>query len=266
VPGLGVRDHSVKVLLVDDSALSRKVQSKVLQEIGAKQVIEAKNGLDALERLEQSAYAVDLVMTDWNMPAMDGVSFIRELRKRPQGRRLPVIVVSSEGESDKIETAFSAGANSYVTKPFKKEVLARKIQSCTQVAALPESQGPAATGGGKTAALSGDLERLGFGELVQFLSFSRKTGDLNFQLEGGVAGVNFGEGNVRDAWIGRFSSEEAFFAIARLRRGRFEFNEGPARPPKIKQGTLALLMEAMRLVDEDSGASGQTDTLRSPAS
>src|SRR4029077_1489846 len=117
-------------------------------------------------------FEVDFVLTDWNMPAMDGVTFVRELRKHPQGRRLPVIVVSSEGEEDKIATAFQAGANSYVTKPFKKEVLARKIQSVKSVALLPETR-PA-----ETAALSGDLSALGFAELIQFLNFSRKTGEL----------------------------------------------------------------------------------------
>jgi two-component system, chemotaxis family, chemotaxis protein CheY len=246
----------LKVLLVDDSVLSRKVQLKVLQELSINDVVEAKNGLEALRKLEELGYGVDFVLTDWNMPAMDGVTFVRELRKIPQGRRLPVIVVSSEGEQDKISTAFEAGANSYVTKPFKKEVLARKIQSVQSVARLPDVAPRAADGAkpGETAsvaALSGDLSALGFAELVQFLNFSRKTGELIVKPEAGEAGVSFGEGEVKDAWVGRFASEEAFFSIARLRKGRFEFHEGrPARAPRIKQGTLALLMEAMRLVDE----------------
>ena|GEM_PF-560998 len=241
----------MKVLLVDDSDLSRKVQLKVLTQlsIAAGDVVEARNGIEALRKLEELSYGVDFVLTDWNMPAMDGITFVRELRKIEKGRRLPVIVVSSEGEEDKIATAFSAGANSYVTKPFKKEVLARKIQSVKSVAALPEKPNGKAIG--STAALSGDLSALGFAELVQFLNFSRKSGDLLVKPEAGEAGVGFTEGEVKDAWIGKFASEEAFFSIARLRKGRFEFHEGrPPRPQRIKQGTLALLMEAMRLVDE----------------
>jgi two-component system chemotaxis response regulator CheY len=238
----------LKVLLVDDSLLSRKVQLKVLQELSIEDVAEAKNGLEALRKLEELQYAVDFVLTDWNMPAMDGITFIRELRKLPLGRRVPVIVVSSEGEEERIATAFEAGANSYVTKPFKKEVLARKIESVKCVAALPD-KGSSPTEA--VAALSGDLSQLGFAELVQFLNFSRKTGELIVRPDAGEAGVSFDEGQVKDAWIGRFASEEAFFSIARLRRGRFEFHEGrPPRAARIKQGTLALLMEAMRLVDE----------------
>jgi two-component system chemotaxis response regulator CheY len=246
----------LKVLLVDDSVLSRKVQLKLLQELSITDVVEAKNGLEALRALQDLGYAVDFVLTDWNMPAMDGVTFVRELRKIPEGRRLPVIVVSSEGEEDKIATAFQAGANSYVTKPFKKEVLARKIKSVKSVAALPEAApkpngSPPGEPPSSGAALSGDLSALGFAELVQFLNFSRKTGELIVRPETGEAGVSFGEGEVQDAWIGRIASEEAFFSIARLRKGRFEFHEGrPPRAPRIKQGTLALLMEAMRLVDE----------------
>ncbi len=248
----------MKVLLVDDSVLSRKVQLKVLQELSLGDVIEAKNGLEALRKLEEVGYHVDFVLTDWNMPGMDGVTFIRELRKTEAGRRLPVIVVSSEGEEDKIATAFQAGASSYVTKPFKKEVLARKIQSVISVAKLPDKpdgSAPAPAAGGSPAALSGDLSSLGFAELIQFLNFSRKTGELIVHPDVGEAGVSFAEGDVRDAWIGRFASEEAFFSIARLRKGRFDFHEGrPPRPARIKQGTLGLLMEAMRLVDESDGS------------
>jgi hypothetical protein len=87
------------------------------------------------------------------------------------------------------------------------------------------------------------------------LNFSKKTGELIVRPDVGEAGVSFGSGEVRDAWIGRFASEEAFFAIARLRKGRFDFHEGRApRPSRIKRGTLALLMEAMRLVDESDAS------------
>lgn len=241
----------MKVLLVDDSLLSRKVQLKVLHELGLGDVVEAKNGVEALRKLEELGYAFDLVVTDWNMPVMDGVTFIRELRKTEKGRHVPVIVVSSEGEQGKISSAFEAGADSYVTKPFKKEVLARKIESVKNVAALSAKVAPAAQSPQAGATLSGDLASLGFAELVQFLNFSKKTGELIVRPDVGEAGVSFGAGDVKDAWIGRFASEEAFFAIARLRKGRFDFHEGRApRPARITRGTLALLMEAMRLVDE----------------
>lgn len=250
----------MKVLLVDDSALSRKVQVKVLRELGVETVLEAKNGLDALERLGQVGFAVDLVLTDWNMPEMDGVRLIQEVRRAPGGRNLPVIVVSSEFDPGRIGQALAAGANSYVTKPFHKDVLARKIASARGVAQLgatafgaarPATASPGATGAAPL--LEGDLERMGFAELVGFFNFSRKSGELIVQLETGEAGVSFREGEVQDAWVGRFASEEAFYALARLKAGRFSFHEGrPPRGARITKPTLTLLLEAMRLLDEEA--------------
>ena len=71
------------------------------------------------------------------------------------------------------------------------------------------------------------------------------------ELETGEAGVSFNEGDVRDAWIGRFATEDAFYSIASLKMGRFAFHEGrEPRPARITQSTLSLLMQAMKLLDE----------------
>ena len=247
----------MKVLLVDDSALSRKVQVKVLREVGVDSVLEAKNGLEALERLKEVAFAVDLLLTDWNMPGMDGVALIQAVRKDPRGRGLPVIVVSSEFDPARVGQALAAGANSYVTKPFHKDVLARKIASARGVAAL-QAEGAAAAPAPRAdpagaPLLEGDLDRMGFAELVGFFNFSKKSGELVIHLESGEAGVSFAEGEVKDAWIGRFGSEDAFHALARLKGGRFSFHEGrPPRGARISKPTLTLLLEAMRILDEEA--------------
>jgi two-component system chemotaxis response regulator CheY len=235
----------VKVLLVDDSGLSRKVQAKVLKELGLQEVLEAKNGLEALRKLEEVDWAVSLVITDWNMPGMDGITLIEEIRKSPRGRGLAIIVISSEFQEDRIGRAFQAGANSYVTKPFKKDVLLRKIES---VRAIANFDAPAPTG--ESLLMEGELERLGFAELIGFLNFSSKSGELLIQLGGSEAGVSLENGEVRDAWIGRFASEDAFFAIARLKSGHFAFHEGRAvRQQRISRPTMTLLMEAVKLQD-----------------
>jgi two-component system chemotaxis response regulator CheY len=248
----------LKVILVDDSGLSRKVQKKVLREVGLEDVIEAKNGLDALRKLEEIDYKVDLVLTDWNMPGMDGIALIEELRRRPETRTLPVIVISSEGEEAKIAKAFSVGASSYVTKPFKKSVLARKISGVRCIAEIEKKKeaavaAPTSTSTNEEAPLiEGDLKQLGFAELVGFLNFSKKTGELIVELETGEAGVSFADGDVRDAWIGRFATEDAFYSIASLKKGRFAFHEGRAPPTaRITQSTMSLLMQAMKLLDEE---------------
>jgi len=234
----------VKVLLVDDSLLSRKVQAKVLREVGASEILEAKDGLDAFAKLEASGFEVDLVLTDWNMPGLDGVSLIKKIREHPRGGSLPVIVISSEFEQDKIGQAFKAGASAYVTKPFRTEVLRQRIASVRGIADITGSNKPV---------LEGDLARLGFAELVSFLNYSQKSGELLISLDGGEAGASFEKGEVHDAWIGRFSSEAAFRALTRLQRGSFSFHEGrPPRTRRIEAPTLSLLMEAVKALDEES--------------
>lgn len=106
---------------------------------------------------------------------------------------------------------------------------------------------------GVPAALQGNLEKMGFAQVVQFLNISQKTGELLVFGPTGELGVAFHEGRVCDAWgiEGALSPEQHFYGIARLRRGHFQFHENtPPREARIRQGTLALLMEAMRLVDE----------------
>jgi two-component system chemotaxis response regulator CheY len=110
-----------RVLVVDDAALVRRYYREVLEAAGY-EVEEALNGLEALEHLlRQSA---DLLIVDINMPQMDGLSFLRQLRQRPAPLGgIPAIVASSEaGEHDR-QAASSAGANFYLIKPIKREML-----------------------------------------------------------------------------------------------------------------------------------------------
>jgi len=240
----------LKVLLVDDSGLSRKVQGKVLREVGIDTILEARNGLDALEKLEGEGWQIDLLLTDWNMPGMNGISLIQEVRKHPKGKGLPIIVISSEGEEARISQAFNVGASSYVTKPFKKEVLQRKIQAVRCIAEI-EQKDPATA---NVALIEGDLERLGLAELVGFLNFSKKSGELVIQA-GSDAGMSLQAGEVVHAWQDGVQGAEAFHQIATLERGRFEFHEGRApRGRSIEQATMSLLMDAMRRLDEARGA------------
>lgn len=234
-----------KALLVDDSKLSRRIQRRVLEEIGVLNVLEAKDGQEALDTLRDEGYNVDVVLTDWNMPVLDGLGFVKALRELDQGKSIPVIVVSSEGDRDKIEYALTVGANSYVTKPFRKEVLARKVQNVKNVQRF--SRQPA-TG----ASISGNLGMFGFAELVHFLNFSGKSGVLKIFTGRGEAGVGFVRGEIHQAWFGGAEREQAFFEIARIKEGEFSFLENEAVGARSVHGsTISLLMEAMRVIDEE---------------
>ena len=106
------------ILIVDDSATVRKFVSASLTMQGFT-VIAACDGMDALEKLP--SWTFDLVITDLNMPNMDGFELIRSLRENPQYRDLPVIILSSLGDRQSIETGRELGASSYLMKPFSLE-------------------------------------------------------------------------------------------------------------------------------------------------
>lgn len=107
------------VMIVDDSVSLRQVVAIALKSAGYN-VIEAEDGKQGLERL-QSAEKVHLVISDVNMPVMDGITFVREVKKIPQYKFLPIIMLTTEaGESKKLEGQ-SAGAKAWVVKPFQPQ-------------------------------------------------------------------------------------------------------------------------------------------------
>jgi len=113
-------------VVVDDSRAIRMILSRTLRELGY-QVGEAGNGREALETIGRTA-SVDLVMADWNMPEMDGLELLKEIRRSPVYGSVPVIMVTTENELDQMSVALAAGANEYVMKPFTKDILVDKLR------------------------------------------------------------------------------------------------------------------------------------------
>jgi len=112
----------MKVLVVDDSAVMRKIVIKALMEGGHTDIVEAVDGKDALSK----AGDVDVVFTDWNMPVMDGLTFVKELRKDSQ---VPVFMLTTEGGQKEVLEAMKSGVNDYIVKPFTPSVLLSKLES-----------------------------------------------------------------------------------------------------------------------------------------
>lgn len=111
-----------QVLIIDDATTVRMYHRQILGEAGF-DVDECVNGVEALEKALVTRY--DLFVVDVNMPKMDGYTFLRELRSRPDIFQAPAIMVSTEAEEKDRQAAFSAGANYYLTKPTKPGLLAR---------------------------------------------------------------------------------------------------------------------------------------------
>jgi len=108
------------IMTVDDSASVRQMVSFTLKQAGYK-VLEAEDGRDALEKLNGTA--VNMVITDLNMPNMDGIELIRELRAKPQFKFIPIIMLTTESQASKKQEGKAAGATGWIVKPFKPEQL-----------------------------------------------------------------------------------------------------------------------------------------------
>lgn len=116
----------MRALVVDDSRPIRRIESEILQELGF-ETAAAVNGIDALAQLAVGEVP-DVVLVDWNMPEMDGLEFIKAVRRDARYKGLPVLMVTTETETDQMLRALSAGADEYLMKPFQKEGLVDKLR------------------------------------------------------------------------------------------------------------------------------------------
>ncbi|MDC8753054.1 response regulator [Erythrobacter sp. sf7] len=112
-------------LIVDDSRVIRKVSSKIAISLGYV-AIEAENGEEALARCKKAM--PDLVLTDWNMPEMDGIAFVQKLRAIPTPKEPVVVFCTSNGEAKDIHDGIAAGADDYIVKPFDEAALKAKLE------------------------------------------------------------------------------------------------------------------------------------------
>ena len=117
----------MRVLVVDDSSTMRRIIANALKKIGCDDIREAGNGAEGLQQL--SAGGIDFIVTDWNMPVMNGLEFVRELRGLADSAKLPVLMVTTNAESTDIAGAKEAGVNDYVVKPFTPDALQEKINA-----------------------------------------------------------------------------------------------------------------------------------------
>ena len=119
-------DPNMKFLVVDDFSTMRRIVRNLLKELGFTNVHEAEDGVDALKKLRAETF--EFVVSDWNMPNMTGIDLLREIRKDPALKGLPVLMVTAEAKKENIIEAAQAGASGYVVKPFTAITLDEKLQ------------------------------------------------------------------------------------------------------------------------------------------
>jgi two-component system chemotaxis response regulator CheY len=131
----------MRILLVDDSKTMRSIQKKVLQTMDpAIDFVEANDGVEGLAAFTNSPEPFTVVLVDWNMPNMDGITLVGKIREKC--KKTPLIMVTTEAEKNRVVEALKAGVNNYVIKPFTPEMLTEKLK--TTLAKCTAGPAPAA--------------------------------------------------------------------------------------------------------------------------
>jgi two-component system chemotaxis response regulator CheY len=120
-----VLDKNMKILVVDDFSTMRRIIKNLLKDLGFTNVQEADDGSTALPMLQQGDF--DFVVTDWNMPGMQGIDLLRAVRADDNLKDIPVLMVTAEAKKEQIVAAAQAGVNGYVVKPFTAATLKEKL-------------------------------------------------------------------------------------------------------------------------------------------
>ncbi|MBV2132289.1 chemotaxis response regulator CheY [Pseudomonas sp. MAP12] len=118
-------DKNMSMLVVDDFPTMRRIVRSLLKELGFNNVEEAEDGQDALNKLRSGKF--EFVVSDWNMPNLDGLDMLKQIRADDSLKHLPVLMVTAEAKKENIIAAAQAGANGYVVKPFTAAILEEKL-------------------------------------------------------------------------------------------------------------------------------------------
>lgn len=118
---------TLKLLVVDDSSTMRRIIKNTLQRLGFDDVLEAEHGVEAWQIMERTP-DINVLITDWNMPEMNGLDLVRKVRAEKKYEGMPIIMVTTEGGKAEVITALKAGVNNYIVKPFTPQVLKEKLE------------------------------------------------------------------------------------------------------------------------------------------
>lgn len=121
----GALDKNMKVLVVDDFSTMRRIVKNLLRDLGFTNMQEADDGSTALPMLQNGDF--DFVVTDWNMPGMQGIDLLKAIRADPKLAHIPVLLITAEAKKEQIIMAAQAGVNGYIVKPFTAGTLKTKI-------------------------------------------------------------------------------------------------------------------------------------------
>ena len=114
-------------MIVDDQQSMRGICKYILTQLGFTNIVEAKSGRDALGKLEKGT--VDLIISDWNMEDIDGLTLLRVIRKHPKTQTMPFIMATGRSDKEQVKEAISSGVNNYIIKPFDASTMKKRIEA-----------------------------------------------------------------------------------------------------------------------------------------
>lgn len=117
----------ISVLIVDDQQSMRGICKYILTQLGFKDIMEAKSGRDALTKIEKTNF--DLIISDWNMDDIDGLTLLKVLRKHPKTNALPFIMATGRSDKEQVKEAIACGVNNYIIKPFDAGTMKKRIEA-----------------------------------------------------------------------------------------------------------------------------------------
>lgn len=115
----------MKILVVDDFPTMRRIVKNLLRQLGYENIEEAEDGIQAYSKLKNDGF--EFIVSDWNMPNMDGFELLKKVKSDPELRDIPFLMVTAEAEKEKVIEAIKAGVSNYIVKPFTAEILKEKM-------------------------------------------------------------------------------------------------------------------------------------------
>ena len=123
----------MKLLVVDDSSTMRRIIKNTLARLGYKDILEGADGVEGWAQMDANS-DIDMLITDWNMPEMNGLELVQKVRADERFKDTPIIMVTTEGGKTEVITALKAGVNNYIVKPFTPQILKEKLGAVMGVA------------------------------------------------------------------------------------------------------------------------------------